>query len=190
MNYEYKVQATVGKQTKECDVVVQPEVGNDATTPAPRFRVCVDGKDMLVEARRFDERGSIATWTILDAEGHQRLLDLDGALPDLRISVGGGETIQIKINDRRDLLAQSGTLSGPTGSGEVRAAMPGKVVKLLCQIGDNVKPGQGLLIVEAMKMENELRAAVAGKVTAFSVREGQTVEAGQVLVSLSPQKDP
>jgi biotin carboxyl carrier protein len=64
--------------------------------------------------------------------------------------------------------------------------MPGKVVKLLCQVGDSVKAGQGLVVIEAMKMENELRAPTAGKVLVLGVREGQNVESGQSLVTLEP----
>ena len=79
----------------------------------------------------------------------------------------------------RDSSAQRQTC-GRSGGGDLRAAMPGKVVKVLCKVGDVVKAGQGLLLViEAMKMENELRATLAGKVSAVSVREGQTVEGGQ-----------
>jgi biotin carboxyl carrier protein len=65
--------------------------------------------------------------------------------------------------------------------------MPGKVVKISCKVGDQVKAGQALLVIEAMKMENELRSPGAGKVAEIAVREGQTVEGGQLLVGLTPQ---
>jgi biotin carboxyl carrier protein len=60
--------------------------------------------------------------------------------------------------------------------------MPGKVVRVLVQAGDEVQPRQGLVVVEAMKMENELRAARAGRVKEVFVTEGQSVEAGTALV--------
>ncbi|MSP63788.1 MAG: biotin/lipoyl-binding protein [Myxococcales bacterium] len=63
--------------------------------------------------------------------------------------------------------------------------MPGKVVKVLVQVGDAVKAGQGLLVVEAMKMENELRAPRDGAVADVSAREGQSVEAGQILATIA-----
>ena len=59
--------------------------------------------------------------------------------------------------------------------------MPGKVVRVLVAPGDAVAQGQGLIVVEAMKMENELRAAKAGRVASVSVVEGQSVDAGAVL---------
>jgi biotin carboxyl carrier protein len=70
------------------------------------------------------------------------------------------------------------------GSAEVRAPMPGKVVKLLVSPGDAVEAGQGLLLFEAMKMQNEIRAPLAGKVLQIVVREGQAVESRDLLVKL------
>jgi biotin carboxyl carrier protein len=60
--------------------------------------------------------------------------------------------------------------------------MPGRVVRVLVEAGKDVEAGQGLVVVEAMKMENELRALRAGRVTEIAVREGQTVETGALLV--------
>ena len=60
--------------------------------------------------------------------------------------------------------------------------MPGKVVKLLVAVGDEVAEGQGVLLIEAMKMENELRAPKAGRVVSIAVAEGQTVEGRTELV--------
>jgi len=66
----------------------------------------------------------------------------------------------------------------------VQSPMPGKVVKVLVTVGDEVKAGQGVVVVEAMKMENELKSPKDGKVKAVSAKEGQAVEAGQSLVTL------
>jgi biotin carboxyl carrier protein len=62
--------------------------------------------------------------------------------------------------------------------------MPGKLVRVLVEAGQTVSAGQGLVVVEAMKMENELRAPRAGRVLQVAAREGQTVETGALLVSL------
>jgi biotin carboxyl carrier protein len=59
--------------------------------------------------------------------------------------------------------------------------MPGKVVRLLCAVGDEVAANQGVLVVEAMKMQNEVQSPKAGRVIEIRVREGQTVNAGEVL---------
>ena len=68
------------------------------------------------------------------------------------------------------------------GPQRVTAPMPGKVVRVLVKPGDAVEPRQGLVVVEAMKMENELRAARDGRVRDGARREGQSVEAGAVLL--------
>ena len=72
----------------------------------------------------------------------------------------------------------------PRGTARLVAPMPGKVVRVLVSPGDEVKAGGGLVVVEAMKMENELRAGRDGRVRAVHVREGQPVDGGALLVEL------
>jgi biotin carboxyl carrier protein len=67
------------------------------------------------------------------------------------------------------------------GRQEILAPMPGKVVRLLAAVGDAVEAGQGLLVVEAMKMQNEIRSPKSGKLERLLVQEGQNVNAGEVL---------
>ena len=67
---------------------------------------------------------------------------------------------------------------------EVKAPMPGKVLRVLVEPGQETTPGQGVVVVEAMKMENELRAGRGGRVKDVLVREGQAVESGALLVVL------
>jgi acetyl/propionyl-CoA carboxylase alpha subunit len=67
------------------------------------------------------------------------------------------------------------------GRQEILAPMPGKVVRVLAAVGDPVEAGQGLLVVEAMKMQNEIRSPKSGKVERLLVKEGQNVNAGEVL---------
>lgn len=69
-----------------------------------------------------------------------------------------------------------------TGSGRIMAPMPGRIVRVLVSKGDEVGPGQALLVIEAMKMENELRSPFKGKVQDLPVREGQAVETGALLL--------
>jgi biotin carboxyl carrier protein len=68
------------------------------------------------------------------------------------------------------------------GTQQVLAPMPGKVVKILVKAGDEVKARQGLVVIEAMKMENELRSPKDGRVSDLLVTEGASVEAGRLLV--------
>jgi biotin carboxyl carrier protein len=81
-------------------------------------------------------------------------------------------------------LGASGGQRSAEGPQQVTAPMPGKIVKLLVKPGDRVEPRQGLVVVEAMKMENELRAKAAGTVAEVRAVEGTTVEAGAILIVL------
>jgi len=81
----------------------------------------------------------------------------------------------------RDMTAATGAPAGPA---PLVAPMPGLIVRVNVQPGDVVQPGQGLVVMEAMKMENELRAAAAGRVKSVAVRAGTAVERGALLVEL------
>ena len=80
----------------------------------------------------------------------------------------------------RRLAARGGEEHG--GRREIKASMPGKVVDVLVAIGDKVEPKQGILIIEAMKMENEIKTPGAGEVKEIRVKAGQAVEAGELLL--------
>jgi biotin carboxyl carrier protein len=88
------------------------------------------------------------------------------------------------VDPRRALLAGAG---GPgAGGGLLSSPMPGKIVKLLVKPGDPVQEGQTLLVMEAMKMQNELKTTTAGTVTTVHVQEGATVETGAALITVAP----
>jgi biotin carboxyl carrier protein len=91
------------------------------------------------------------------------------------------EALDERTRTIRDLTAAA---AGPTGPAPLVAPMPGLVVRVLVQPGDQVASGQGLVVVEAMKMENELRAAGAATVKAVLVQPGQAVEKGMLLVAM------
>jgi biotin carboxyl carrier protein len=85
------------------------------------------------------------------------------------------------LRERATAARETDAHHGPT---EVRAIIPGRVVSIAVSVGDDVEPGQRLLSVEAMKMENELRAPRAGTIERIAVAAGQTVELGDTLVVL------
>jgi len=100
-----------------------------------------------------------------------------------QIGVLVGETVYpLEILDERRLrMRRAGgkfTLEGPQ---RIDAPMPGKVTRVLVKVGDQVEEGQGLVVVEAMKMENELKSPKAGKVTELHAVEGAAVESGAKL---------
>lgn len=103
---------------------------------------------------------------------------LSGSLAEVN-----GCAFELHIVDRRE--APTGTSAAEqSGRREVKAPMPGKVVVVLVTEGQTVEPGQGLVVVEAMKMQNELKSPKTGLVTKISVKAGATVAAGEVLVTL------
>ena len=76
---------------------------------------------------------------------------------------------------------------GPSGAGGRRnltAPMPGKVIRVLVKVGDEVEAGQGVVVVEAMKMQNEMKATHAGRVVEVRVNDADTVGAGDIMVAL------
>jgi biotin carboxyl carrier protein len=83
-------------------------------------------------------------------------------------------------------LAKQAQRAGGGGPAAVKSPMPGRVVKLLVRAGERVAVGQAVVVVEAMKMENELRATRAGTVRELRCAEGAAVEAGQDLVVVDP----
>ena len=82
------------------------------------------------------------------------------------------------------LARQAGAAAGARGKERVSAQMPGRVVALLAAEGDEVKAGQGVVVLEAMKMENEILADRDGVVRKLFVAEGQPVESGEPLFEL------
>ena len=103
---------------------------------------------------------------------------------DGKLSVLVGETAYpLELLDERKLrMRKAAGKFSVEGPQRVDAPMPGKVVRVMVKVGDEVAEGQGLLVVEAMKMENELRSPKAGKVTELHAVEGAAVESGAKLV--------
>jgi len=85
------------------------------------------------------------------------------------------------MNEQRRAMIRAGG-KGSAGKAMLTSPMPGKVVKLLVKEGQEVEAGQGVIVVEAMKMENELKSALAGKVKEIFIEEGQVVESGAKLL--------
>ncbi len=149
-----------------------------------RVRVTHAGRTRIYEAVRVASGPRASTWSLLpDGGGRQLVVDVDGAAPDLNVTVDN-RTVPLKLTSARAKVAGRAVPPPKTGASAVLSPMPGKVVKVLVAVGDEVKAGQGVVVVEAMKMENELKSPKDGKVKAVAVKEGQPVEAGQSLVTL------
>ena len=79
---------------------------------------------------------------------------------------------------------QKGSLENSSGVDKINAPMPGRIIKILKNVGDSVSEGEGIIVVEAMKMESELKTSIAGNITAINIKEGDTVELGSHLVTV------
>ncbi len=95
-----------------------------------------------------------------------------------------GRDHEILLHDPKRLRGSVGAASLDHGIAEVKTAMPGKVVRILATAGTPVEKGDGVIVVEAMKMQNELKAPKAGTVKEIRVNEGATVSAGDVLAAI------
>lgn len=93
----------------------------------------------------------------------------------------GNHQLEINISDPKRLRHAGGAGAGAEGAAEIKTAMPGKVVRVIAEQGAEIKQGESVLVVEAMKMQNEMKAPKDGIVKEIRVAEGATVNAGDVL---------
>ena len=96
----------------------------------------------------------------------------------------GDHSHQVQLTDPRSWRSRHQDGGGDSGPQKLTASMPGKVVRVLASVGANVQAGQGVLVIEAMKMQNEVRAPREGTIASIPVREGQAVNAGQVVAMI------
>jgi biotin carboxyl carrier protein len=153
--------------------------------------------DLIIDGR--EERIEIANgrFRIDDGEQQEASVEmpepgvysvlLDGRSYQARVEEGvvtvNGFRFEIEVRDPRRWNRQSRG-GAHSGAQDIKASMPGKVVRVLVAVGDAVEAGQGIVVVEAMKMQNEMKAPRAGKVIGIAARAGATVTAGEVLATV------
>ncbi len=135
-------------------------------------------REMTLDVRRH----GCCTYSVI-ADGKSYEVDLEEKDQHLYEVLMGGSHYEIKVMDEMKMKLER-MLHGDAGvaEGEVKISMTGKVTKVFVAEGDQVKKGQPLVIVEAMKMENEIKAPKDGTVKAVNVKEGQVVNTGEVIV--------
>ncbi len=101
----------------------------------------------------------------------------------------GGEQFCIEETQSEVSMASGGDATAVDEAPVAASPMPGKVVKILVREGDGVEQGQGLVIVEAMKMENEIKSPVKGKVEKVNFKPGDLVDAAQPIVEIKPEEE-
>ena len=145
-----------------------------------RYRVTLDGRAHEVLAARTGDFGLSLIFEGALSPSREVSVAPGSAPGELLVGLGG-RTVVISIDGRR---RRGGGDAGAYADGEqpVVAPMPGRIVRVLVAEGDQVGARQGVVVVEAMKMENELRSPKAGRVKSVAVTPGTLVEAGRVLV--------
>jgi len=108
----------------------------------------------------------------------------EAGVSGLRVFVGSRE-FAADVRDPRQWQRRRGAAAEAEGRQQVLAPMPGKIIRVLAKAGDSVEMKQGLVVVEAMKMQNEIRSPKSGVVERIMVTEGQTVNTGEVLAIIA-----
>ena len=123
--------------------------------------------------------GAVLWGAAREIGSYRRLTRVDGLRGKLN---SPGAPVAVCVNGRRRLGRKAeGEQAGGSGPLRIVAPMPGKIVRVLVRTGEAVHARQPLIVIEAMKMENELRAAGSGTVAEIRVTDGQSVEAGALL---------
>jgi biotin carboxyl carrier protein len=145
------------------------------------YEITLDGETVQVDAV---QSGRTIYSVIEDGQQFEAMLDETG--PHAFDVLVAGRLFHLEAFDERTKLLTSTAHAAASGPQAVEAEMPGKVVKLNLTAGAAVREGQGVVIVEAMKMENEIVSPIDGVLKEVAVSEGQTVEAGALLFVVEP----
>lgn len=132
------------------------------------------------ESRSYDVSYPEPGIVLLKSEGHVYEATVGELGADVAVSLRNSE-FQLSVYDPKDLRATAGAEGAADGTVELISAMPGKVVDVLVEEGAEVSAGEGVLVVEAMKMQNELKSPKDGTVTSIKVSNDDRVNAGDVL---------
>ena len=172
-----KIKARYDNQTYRIHLVERQDAD-----PRSSFEIRIEGpeNEQVVEVRVLDH--SQAGWT----------LEIDGKIQDVLISENPEglsidwdyQSFPIQILTQAERLLRQSVRNETQGRATVRAQMPGQVITVLAKEGEGVQVGQGLVIIEAMKMQNEIKSPKSGTVITCNVQEGIKVSGGDVLFEI------
>jgi glutaconyl-CoA/methylmalonyl-CoA decarboxylase subunit gamma len=165
--------------TLDPDLGARPVVVDLTELPSGALEARLDGRRIELDVTPVGAQLSIRV------DGQVVDLTTEGTPPEIG-AVASGHRSYVRVESERMRSAeQAKKVTATSGEKTVKSPMPGRVVKVLVSKGDVVEVGQGLLVLEAMKMENEVRARAAGTVAEVHVATGATVEGGAKLVTLT-----
>jgi biotin carboxyl carrier protein len=162
-----KLQAAIGDSIHDIEM----------TRDGDQLRVCIDDRKYDLEASEPEPSVYLLKHDNNVYEASVSPTDASNFIVSLR-----GHDVQVKITDPKRLRGSGGDHHTQDGAAEIKTAMPGKVVRILVSTGDTVTKGDGVIVVEAMKMQNEMKSPKDGRVTEIKIAEGDTVGAGDVLL--------
>jgi biotin carboxyl carrier protein len=158
------------------------------TVMGRELEVMLDGSvaragDVETEAHMVEIEGTPLRMVTIGGRVHRVLARRGNSAGQYTVHLDGFRFEVEALDERTRAIKQlAGSAGSPAGPASLAAPMPGLVVRVLVQSGDGVQAGQGVVVIEAMKMENELRASTAGVVRTVLVKPGSAVEKGAVLV--------
>jgi biotin carboxyl carrier protein len=172
MNYDVFINAFTGR-------VRRSVVFTQGRDERAQVNAVIDGRNIEADVARI----SPGVYSIL-LGGRSLEATVEETAEGLLVSVAGRE-FQIEITDPRSWRRRRGGSIELEGRQQVAAPMPGKIVSILAAQGQKIEAGQGLMVIEAMKMQNEIRSPKSGTVERLLAQEGQTVGAGEILAVIT-----
>jgi len=144
----------------------------------PGWRCRLDGCDFPLDVRSLQD-GVLSI--LINGKSYEVKQEITAT--EINIMVGSQRFAAI-VRDPRSLRSRRSLHAGEEGVKKVTAPMPGKVIRILAPVGTQVQAGQSVLVIEAMKMQNEMKSPKKGTVKKINVAEGAPVEAGQALAEI------
>ena len=150
----------------------------ELTRTAEQWKCRLDGRELPLDVV-FLQNGALSL--LLEGKSYEAKQETVGTETNVVI---GHERFGASVRDPRSFRSRRRAGANEQGVKKVTAPMPGKVVRIVAKVGDQVEAGQSLVVIEAMKMQNELKAPKNGVVKKINVAEGAAVEAGQSLAEV------
>jgi len=160
-----KLELRVGDRTRNLEIERHGE----------QFQIRIDGRVVAADVKQVQPE---VYSVLIDGAAFEARIECRAS--ELRVQIDGREFF-IAIADPRQWRRDRNQIAAAEGYQQIVSSIPGKVVRVMVRAGDAVEAGQGLLVVEAMKMQNEIKSPKAGKIERIAAQEGQTVNAGEVL---------
>ena len=168
-------QVTVGQKTYRIELQSLEDPSATPVASKGQWRTQLDGRELVIDASQ------VGANTLSLLIGGQSFEVRRGQTQDGQRIFARGKAYAVSIEDPRSLRSRKRAGLDDAGPQKLVSSMPGKVVRVLAHEGDEVAAGQGLVVVEAMKMQNEVRSPKLGKLIKMLAKSGKNVDAGEVL---------